>query len=443
MVIAGAAPIGVVAGVMPVAFTIGNGAGVPVAFLTAAAILVIFSVGFTAMTPYAAKTGAFYLYVRQGLGPYAGAGTGYAALLSYLLLYAGLYGLLGSAFQALSVSFSGPDLPWWSWAVIALAVIVTLGHVNIEMSGRVLSVLLIAEVAIVLVLDAVIIGNGGGDDGMSTGFLDPGIVFGGSFSLALLFAILGFIGFEATAIFREETRKPERTIPRATYIAVTFIGLFYAVTSWVLVSAIGDARVTQMSPQEQGSMLADLGTEYLGRVGHDLVTVLFATSMFACGLLFHSVVSRYLYSLGRDGLLPRALTRVHPAHKSPYAASLVAGSVVVVVLIASIALRLDPVIQLYTWFSGLAAMGYVSLLLITQIASFRFLRQHIGEVGQARARVFPVISILTLGIVFAIVITSASLLLGSDAAGWTAIVSLAAAYLLGPLVVMLRKPRAS
>lgn len=190
-------------------------------------------------------------------------------------------------------------------------------------------------------------------------------------------------------------------------------------------------------------MLADLGTEYLGRVGHDLVTVLFATSMFACGLLFHSVVSRYLYSLGRDGLLPRALTRVHPAHKSPYAASLVAGSVVVVVLIASIALRLDPVIQLYTWLSGLAAMGYVSLLLITQIASFRFLRQHIGEVGQARARVFPVISILTLGIVFAIVITSASLLLGSDAAGWTAIVSLAAAYLLGPLVVMLRKPRAS
>ena len=52
----------------------------------------------------------------------------------------------------------------------------------------------------------------------------------GILGIAVLFALTGFIGFEATAVFRDEARDPERTIPRATYAAVLIIGAFYAVT---------------------------------------------------------------------------------------------------------------------------------------------------------------------------------------------------------------------
>jgi amino acid transporter len=441
MVIAGAAPLTVVGAVMPVAFVVGNGAGLPVAFIVAAVVLLLFSVGYAAMTPYASKTGAFYLYVRQGLGVYAGAGTGYAALLSYALLYGGIYAILGNAIRNLVINFAGPDLPWWIWGGVALAIVLTLGHFNIDLSGRILSVLLVAEVGVVVVLDAVIVFNGGGDEGMSTGFLDLGITLGGSFGLALLFAILSFIGFEATAIFREETRDPKRTIPRATYISVIFVGVFYAVTSWILASAIGDDAVGSLSPEAQGSMLSDLATVYLGRIGRDIVAVLLVTSMFACALLFHGVVSRYIYSLSRDRLLPRRLMRVHPKHKSPYIASVVAAVVVAIQLIVCVALGLEPITQFYTWFSGLASIGYVSLLLITQIASIAFLRRHLAEVGRARGQVIPIISVVTLIGVLVIVVANAALLLGSEIAAWTSMIALAFAYVLGPVIVFIQRKR--
>ena len=52
--------------------------------------------------------------------------------------------------------------------------------------------------------------------------------------------MISYVGFEATAIFRDEARTPERTIPRATYVALILIGVFYAVTSWALISGWGD-----------------------------------------------------------------------------------------------------------------------------------------------------------------------------------------------------------
>jgi amino acid transporter len=49
-----------------------------------------------------------------------------------------------------------------------------------------------------------------------------------------------FVGFEATAIYREEARNPDRTVPHATYIAVGFLGLFYAFISWIIIQAFGN-----------------------------------------------------------------------------------------------------------------------------------------------------------------------------------------------------------
>ena len=111
------------------------------------------------------------------------------------------------------------------WALVAFAVVTLLGHRNIDLSRNVLGVLLLGEVAIVLVLDAVVIFPGG-HEGLSTGIVTPSEIVSGAPGLALLFALLSFIGFEATAVFRDEARDPLRTIPRATYLALILIGVF-------------------------------------------------------------------------------------------------------------------------------------------------------------------------------------------------------------------------
>ncbi|WP_235654133.1 APC family permease [Mycolicibacterium houstonense] len=213
MVIAGAAPLTVVGGPMAMGLAIGNGAGLPTAFLATTIVLLLFAIGFTAMTPFIHSAGAFYAYVQAGLGRVAGIGTGYAALLSYVSIYIGLYVLFGTGLGALVETFDGPNLPWWMWASAGLAVVSFLGYRNIELSGKVLGVLLVAAVAIVLVLDARIVAHGGGSEGLSHGFSSLSTVLSGAPGVALLFAVLSFIGIEAAVVFRDEARDPARHHP--------------------------------------------------------------------------------------------------------------------------------------------------------------------------------------------------------------------------------------
>ena len=97
MVVAAAAPLGVIGGVVPLGIAAGNGAGFPATFVISTVILLFFAVGFTAMTPYVEEAGAFFSYVRKSLGFPAGIGIAFVAMVSYVAIEAGVYGLLGPA----------------------------------------------------------------------------------------------------------------------------------------------------------------------------------------------------------------------------------------------------------------------------------------------------------------------------------------------------------
>ena len=154
MVVAAAAPLGVIGGVVPLGIAAGNGAGFPATFVVSTVILLFFAVGFTALTPYVEEAGAFFSYVRTSLGFPAGIGIAFVALVSYVAIEAGVYGLLGPAGGVIVELFGGPALPWWVFAAVAFAITTFVGYRNIELSSRVLAVLLSAEIAIVVVLDA-------------------------------------------------------------------------------------------------------------------------------------------------------------------------------------------------------------------------------------------------------------------------------------------------
>lgn len=127
MVVAAAAPLGLIGGVVPLGLASGNGAGFPATFIASTVILLLFAVGFTALTPYVEDAGAFFSYVRKALGFPAGIGVAFVALISYVALEAGVYGLLGPAGGAAFELFGGAVLPWWVFAAVAFAVTTFLG----------------------------------------------------------------------------------------------------------------------------------------------------------------------------------------------------------------------------------------------------------------------------------------------------------------------------
>lgn len=417
VVVAAASPLGVIGGPVPLGIASGNGTGFPAIFIISTVIVLLFAVGFTALTPYVPNAGAFYSYIGKGLGKVTGFGFAFVALISYLALEIGVYGLLGQGAQALFSSYGLPDIHWGIWALIALAIVTLLGHRNIDLSRNVLGVLLIGEVAIVLALDAVVAIDGG-PEGLSTGFVTPSEIVSGAPGIALLFAFLSFIGFEATAVFRDEARDPLRTIPRATFLALILIGVFYTVSTWALITAWGDSKVVAQAVADPTALLPDATEHYLGAVGLHIVQVLFVTSLFACILSFHNVVARYLFTLSNRKVFPASLGEAHQRHASPHLASGIDGIVVLVFIVAGIAVGLDPVTQFYTWLAGISTVGIIILLIATSVAVLAFFaaRKRAGdlEVPVWRAFVAPAIGLVGLVGVFVLVLQNLPDLVGGS-----------------------------
>jgi amino acid transporter len=227
----------------PVILGMGNGIGIPGAFVVATLILLIFAVGYTAMSRHIVNAGGFFTFVTQGLGRVAGLGTATLAIFSYTAIQAGMFGALGAFVGRVVDKYSGLSIPWWVYSVVGVLACLALGVREVKVGAGALGVMLALETSLILVLDVVVLvtggAAGGGPLGLSLEPFSPVHVFSGALGIALIFAYNTFIGFEATTIYGEEAIEPKRTVPRATYIAVTAMGVFYAGTAWLLVNAFG------------------------------------------------------------------------------------------------------------------------------------------------------------------------------------------------------------
>ena len=83
-----------------------------------------------------------------------------------------------------------------------------------------------------------------------------------------MFALASFVGFEATAIYGEESRNPTRTVPLATYAAVSIIMIFFAFVTWAIISSYGVDHVVAAAFADPGNFWFAKSDEYLGRVRH-------------------------------------------------------------------------------------------------------------------------------------------------------------------------------
>ncbi|MBT0769937.1 APC family permease [Kineosporia sp. J2-2] len=415
MVVAAAAPLTVIAGSVPLGIALGNGTGYPAMYAVAAVILALFAVGFVAMARHVPQAGAFYSYVEQGLGRGAGLGAAFLALLTYTAVQGAVYGYLGFALNELLVSYGVPSLPWWLWTLVAIAVTGLLGYRHIDLSGKVLGLLLIAEIGIVLALDAVVVAQGGSDtEGLSGGALHLDSITSGAPGIGLMFAIAGFIGFEATAVFRDEARDPDRTVPRATYIALAVIGVFYSVSAWAVISAWGDNGALAEAAADPGTMVPVTAEQYLGGAAGHVVQALLVTSLFASVLSFHNVLSRYLFALGRSAVLPGVLGRSHPRHHSPHLGSVAQTLSAAVLLVICAAAGLDPVAEVFAWLSGAATAGILLLMLMTSIAVLLYFHTSRVDTRLWNTRIAPALGLLGIAGCLVITVRNLPLLVGGS-----------------------------
>lgn len=431
LVIAAAAPLTSIAGSLPVMIAIGNGAGAPMAYVVAAAVLLVFSVGYAAMSTSVTDTGAFYAYVTKGLGSSAGLGSAGLALLAYTTIQGAIYGLAASTMRDVVGRFGGPDLPWWLWALVLMAMVAVLGYRSIDLGAKVLGVLLVAEIALIVALTVAVLGQGGAH-GIDVVSFTPSAFLSGSPGIALMFAIGSFVGFEATAIYGEEARTPRRTVPVATYVAVGTIGILYAVASWAVVLAFGSDQVQAAAQADPATLTFVATSTFLGDVAADVMMVMLVTSLFAALLAFHNAIARYTFALSRTGWAPRRLMRVHARHGSPHIGSVV-QTVTALVLVGAFAVAgADPVLQLFTWMAGVAIVGILVLMVLTSLAIIVWFRREGTDTRMWHTRIAPILGTVgLLGITLLVIANFTTLISGSRVLATVFLVIIAAVFLAG------------
>ncbi|SPL93450.1 amino acid permease-associated region [[Actinomadura] parvosata subsp. kistnae] len=175
-VLSAAAPLTVVAGVVTTGYAVTGITGLPVAFLVVGVVLAVFAVGYVAMARHLANAGAFYTYVTRGLGRPAGIAAAWVALIAYNTLQVALYGAFGVASAPLFERWLGVTPAWWALSLAAWALVAALGLMRVDVNGRLLAVLLTAEVAVILLFDLADLANPAAA-GYATGTLSPAALF--------------------------------------------------------------------------------------------------------------------------------------------------------------------------------------------------------------------------------------------------------------------------
>ena len=369
-VVAAAAPLAATLGASPVAFA-SVGVGAPSAYLLVGVVLILFAVGYAAMSRHVTSSAGFAAYLEASFGRVAGFVGAAVALLSYNCMLVGLYGFFGFLTNSVVSDLFGVDLAWQWWTLIVWAAVAILGYLEINLSAKVLGVLMVGEVLILLVFDLAVFAQGGAN-GLSMESFVPHNAFAPGAGIAILFAAASFVGFEATAIYGEEARDPARTVPRATYLAVVLIAVFYTVSTWAIALAYGGDRVQPAAAKDPAGLVFAVNTQFVNQFSTHVMTLLLITSTFAVVLAFHNTLSRYMFALARSGVLPTPLGHTHPRSQSPHLASLVGSGVTVVVLAIFMLAGADPFAQVYSWLVGLGTLGVVLLQAVTSVSVIVF-----------------------------------------------------------------------
>jgi amino acid transporter len=428
LTLTGSAPITAMLLNVPILVGSGQGLGSPAAFIVAAVVLVIFSVGYVAMSRKKTTTGGFYSYISHGLGREIGFGAGFGSLVAYGVFEASLAG--GFAYFAnLKLASLGVNV---GWAPLALGMVVVIGvltYFDVSFSAKILAVGLVTEVVILIIFDVLLLGKGH----VYWSALNPveafksfpanpgkGIASAGAVGIGLFFAFWSWTGFEMAPNYGEESRDPKKNVPRSLYISVLGLGVFYTLTCWA--SLAGYPSINSAIASAQGNaanFFFTPATQYAGHWVTSVMSYLIITGSFACGMAFHNTTARYAYSLGREGMLPPVLGKTHPKWQSPHIASIAASvlSLIIIGLFAIFVGTNNPSTQAYGQLYGLmAVMGVIIILSVQAVVSLAilvyYLRFHRDEVHWWKTLLAPVVAFITQGYVVYLLFTNIDFLGG-------------------------------
>ncbi|KKE78221.1 APC family permease [Oceanobacillus caeni] len=286
---------------------------VPAAYIVALIGMLFTAYSYGQMVKAFPISGSAYTYSQKAFNSHVGFIVGWVILLDYLFLPM-INGLLIGIY--LNAYF--PQVPFPVWLIAFISLITVVNIVGVKVATKV-NILLISCQFLIIVLFSILSvrgvmnGLGSGTLLMSSPFVNGEVPFELVMAGASILC-LSFLGFDAVTTFAEETVDPKRTLPKAIFLIAMIGGGFFILVSYVSHIVFPNFG----SFQDADSAALEIAFYIGGNLFQSIFLAGYITGGIASGLSSHASVSRLLYAMGRDGVLPKKIFGyIHPKFRTP------------------------------------------------------------------------------------------------------------------------------
>lgn len=327
----------------------------PAAYMVAVVAMLFTAASYGAMVRKYPVAGSAYTYTQQSFGGGIGFITGWVMLLDYLFIPMINFMVIG-----IYLNTQFPAVPVWVFTLVALLLVLVLNLLGITLVNKINFAIIALSVVLVIVFMVLAFKSAfGGNDTVS--LIGP-FTFGeggiGAIASGAAILALSFLGFDAVSTLSEEAKHPRRDIPRAIVLATLVGGFFFILVSWAGALAY-QPDWTSLSPEQ----IDAAGVTVTEQIGNETFAAFFVAvyvaGAFGSGMTGQVSVTRILYAMGRDGMLPKPLAKLGRRFGTP----VVAAITVSVFALSSLFLSLDAVAFMIS-FGALAAFALVNLSVI-------------------------------------------------------------------------------
>ncbi|GAA3866548.1 amino acid permease [Leifsonia kafniensis] len=314
-----------------------TGGRLPLAYIVTLIAMVFTARSYGLMSKAFPFAGSAYTYTQRSFGPGIGFLAGWALMLDYLFLPMINYLVIGIYLNA-----AFPAMPSWTFVLAAIALVTVLNVIGIVSVARA-NVLIIAVQAIfIVVFVAMAIGVIG--QGASVDLTAPFTGTGENGGITTLFAgaavlCLSFLGFDSVSTLAEETREPRKNLPKAIMIITLLAGVIFVGLSYIGYLVLPSQIFTDVDSAP---------LDVMALAGGQFLTVFFTAAYVAgatgSALASQASVSRILFAMGRDGVLPtRFFGRINKRFGTPVLSILAVSVVSLLALVIDLGLLAEMI----------------------------------------------------------------------------------------------------
>ncbi|GED16988.1 APC family permease [Aneurinibacillus migulanus] len=332
---------------------------VPLAYVIALAAMLFTAFSYGKMVRAYPSAGSAYTYTQKTINPHLGFLVGWASLLDYIFLP-----MVNILLIQIYLTAIFPTVPPWIWVVLFVLFVTWINVKSVKSAADLNTIFVIYQFIVMAAFVALavwVLNDTPPVEGSA--WVHP--FYASDMSISPLIAgatvlCFSFLGFDAVTTYSEETDNPMRTIPLAIFLTALVGGGLFVFTSYFTqvifpdVSSFKnpDATAPEIALFAGGKLfqLIFLGASFVGAL--------------ASGLASHASVSRLLYVMGRDSVLPnKFFGYVHPRWRTPVFNVIITG----IVSLAAIFFTLEAAASFIN-FGALIAFTFVNLSVIVHYA---------------------------------------------------------------------------